>query len=209
MKFYPDQTMSLQNLSCTAFDGHRMIATGPLAQVARATKLAIDEGAAGPVWIFDDRTGRQVELDFRGSVDEVLARLSPPATASGAVRGPGRPRLGVTAREVTLLPRHWDWLGQQPGGASAVLRRLVEQALRGNAVGERSRQTVEAANRFMQVAAGDLPGYEEASRALYRGNRSAFDQCICAWPDDVRAHLQRLTAIAWDAQADDEPADTA
>jgi len=189
--------------TCTAFDHHRLIASGPLADVALAVKRTLEAGATGPVLIFDDRDSRQIELDFRGSADDVLARLAHPDVAPATVtRGPGRPKLGVVPREVTLLPRHWDWLGQQPGGASAVLRRLVEQALRGNGAKERARQAVESFDRFMQATAGDLPGYEEASRAFYRGERAQFGTLTSAWPADLRTHLLRLGAIAWDEQAD-------
>ena len=117
--------------ACIAFDGHRRIASGSLSEVALAVKRAVDAGAAGPVLVFDELSSRPVELDLRGAPDDVLARLPKPSTdEEPAPRGPGRPRLGVIAREVTLLPRHWDWLAEQPGGASATLRRLVEEARR-------------------------------------------------------------------------------
>ena len=153
--------------------------------------------------VFDERDSRQVEIDFRGSVDDVLARLAPSAApAEPASRGPGRPRLGVVSREVTLLPRHWTWLGKQPGGASAVLRRLVEQSIRHGGAKERARQAMESVDRFMRVMAGDEPGYEEASRAFYRGDRERFNALTAAWPADVRAHLRQLAAVAWDERAD-------
>ena len=189
-------------LSCTAFDHQRLLASGPLAEVVRAAKQALDAGADGPLLIFDDRSSRPIEVDFRGTLDEVLARLPQDAAAPASPsRGPGRPKLGVVPREVTLLPRHWDWLAAQPGGASAVLRRLVEQALRGNGAHERARQAVESVDRFMQVMAGNLAGYEETSRAFYRGEHERFAALTAAWPPDVRTHLLRLAAIAWDEQA--------
>ncbi|MHB1056996.1 MAG: DUF2239 family protein [Rhodanobacter sp.] len=187
--------------SCTAFDHQRLIASGPLAEVARAAKQALDAGAGGPLLIFDDRSSRQVEIDFRGTLDEVLARL-PHDDSTPSSRGPGRPKLGVVPREITLLPRHWDWLATQPGGASAALRRLVEHASRDGDGKGRARLAVEAVDRFMQVMAGDLAGYEEASRAFYRGERERFATLTAAWPQDVRAHLQKLAAIAWDEQSD-------
>lgn len=183
--------------TCTAFDGHRLLASGPCAEVALAIKRVLDAGAAGPVLAFDDHSGRPMEFDLRGSEAEVLARLQSPAPAP-ASRGPGRPRLGVTAREVTLLPRHWDWLGAQPGGASAVLRRLVEQAIRDGGASQRARESAEAVDRFMLAMTGNLPGHEEASRAFWRGDRTRFGQLTERWPTDVREHLQRLAAIAWD-----------
>jgi len=184
--------MAADTPTCTAFDHHRLIARGPLAEVVRATKQALDAGAAGPVLIFDDANGQPVEADLRGSLDEVMARL---AVTPAAARGPGRPRLGVVAREVTLLPRHWDWLGRQSGGVSATLRRLVEHAARDQQA--RARQAQETTDRVMRVIAGDLPGYEEAARALYRGDRARFTALTSAWPTDVRQHLQALATPAW------------
>lgn len=199
--------MSQRNyLICTAFDGHRLIASGPLAEVALAAKRALDAGAEGPVLVFDDRSGRPVDIDFRGSAEQVLARLpvaEPEAPEPPAPRGPGRPRLGVVAREVTLLPRHWDWLSEQPGGASATLRRLVEEARRGGGERDRQRQAAEAVDRFMLAMAGNLPGYEEASRAFWRKERDRFTQLTDAWPQDVREHVRHLAIRAWDeAHAD-------
>jgi hypothetical protein len=193
---YPD------DITCTAFDHQHLLASGMLADVVRAAKQALDAGAREPLLIFDDHDSRQIEVDFRGTVDEVLARLRQGAATAIAGRSPGRPKLGVVPREVTLLPRHWDWLGQQPGGASAVLRRLVEQASRDNGAKARARQAVESVDRFMRVMAGDLAGYEEASRAFYRAERKRFATLTAAWPVDVRTHLQRLAAIAWDEQKD-------
>lgn len=187
--------------SCTAFDGHALIASGTLAEVARAVKHLLDRHPASTPVILDDATGQPVEIDFRGSADEVLARLQPPTADDAARRGAGRPRLGVVAREVTLLPRHWYWLNSQPGGASATLRRLVEEARRNGSAKDRARLAGEAADRFMRVVAGDLAGYEEASRALWRGDRDGFNRHTRGWPKDVREHARRLAAIARDAQA--------
>lgn len=181
--------------TCTAFDGHRLLASGSADEVALAVKRAHDNGAAGPLLVFDDRSGRPVEFDLRGSEAEVRARLQP---APASARGPGRPRLGVTAREVTLLPRHWDWLSSQPGGASGVLRRLVEQASRNGDTAQRWRESAESVDRFMLAMTGNLPGHEEASRAFWRGERERFTALTAGWPADVRNHLRHLAAIAWD-----------
>lgn len=185
--------------SCTAFDGFRLIASGDMHDVAVATKHAIDAGAAGPILIFDDRSSRQVEIDFRGSLQDVMDRIKP---REPVTRGPGRPKLGVVAREVTLLPRHWEWLAAQPGGASATIRRLVEEARRGGSHGELTRQASEAVDRFMQAIAGNLPRYEEASRAYWRAERDRFHDLIRDWPSDVREHLKNLAASAWDTAAE-------
>ncbi|OOG59290.1 DUF2239 family protein [Rhodanobacter sp. C03] len=184
---------------CSAFIGNRLIAEGALPDVIRAAKQALDAGARDSLLIFDDRDSRQIEVDFRGTEHQVLARLPQvEAVPEPAARGPGRPKLGVVPREVTLLPRHWDWLGQQPGGASAVLRRLVEQALRGHGAKDRARHAMEAVDRFMLAMTGDFSGHEEASRAFYRRDRERFITLTEPWPVDVRDHLRRLAADAWD-----------
>jgi hypothetical protein len=112
-------------------------------------------------------------------------------------RGPGRPRLGVVAREVTLLPRHWEWLGEQPGGASAALRRIVDEARRGSHDKDRVRKAQEAAYRFLSAMAGDLPGFEEANRALFAGDAARFEREVAGWPSDVRDHATTLARAAF------------
>ncbi len=187
------------NPACSAFVGNRLIANGALADVVHAAKQALDAGARDPLLIFDNRDSRQIEVDFRGTEYQVLERLPQvEAVPEPAARGPGRPKLGVVPREVTLLPRHWDWLGQQPGGASAVLRRLVEQALRGHGAKDRARLAMEAADRFMLAMTGDFAGYEEASRAFYRRDRERFIALTEPWPVDVRDHLRWLATSTWD-----------
>lgn len=189
--------------TCTAFDGQRRIASGPLASVVLATKKALDAGAAGPVLIFDDHSSRPVEVDWRGTPDDVLSRLPRDAGSEEASpRGRGRPKLGVVAREVTLLPRHWDWLAAQPGGASAALRRLVEDARRTHLGRDRARLAAESVDRFMLAMTGDQPGHEEASRAFWRKERERFMQLTDAWPADVREHVRGLAVRAWDAAAE-------
>jgi hypothetical protein len=140
------------------------------------------------VLVFDDATGRVVDLDLRGGPQEVAARYAPQRPH----RPRGRPKLGVTAREVTLLPRQWEWLAAQPGGASVALRKLVEAARRADDGGTERKARQEAAYRFMSSMAGDLPGYEAAIRALFAGDRAGFDAELSAWPADVAAHARRL-----------------
>jgi hypothetical protein len=176
--------------SVTAFAGSRLIARGDLATVASAANENRD---ASPL-IFEDATGRTVELDLRGSVEEVLARLPIPAGPPKPARG--RPKLGVTAREVTLLPRHWDWLASQPGGASAALRRLVDQARRETVDTHAQRKAQEVTYRVMTTLGGDLPGYEEATRALFANDRTRFDLLTAAWPTDIGDYVRELSARA-------------
>jgi hypothetical protein len=188
--------------SCTAFEGSRLLSAGPLAEVALAVRRAAGRGTGAAILVFDDATGGVVDLDLRGSDDDVLARLAPaggataappePEPAAGRRRGRGRPRLGVVPREVTLLPRHWEWLAAQPGGASVTLRRLVEEARRAGGEQERSRRARDAGYRFMVAMAGDRPGFEEAARALFAGDRVGFERQIAGWPGDVRDYAVRL-----------------
>ncbi len=164
-----------------AFEGDRCIGSGDLREVARAAKQALGRHPDASILIFDGQTSAPIDIDFRGSVDDVLARLphpEPPAadevTSVAAPRGPGRPKLGVVAREVTLLPRHWDWLAQQTGGASVAIRRLVDEARRNGDDGNRIRHAQEAAYRFMSTMAGNRPHYEEAIRALFADDAPRF-----------------------------------
>lgn len=192
--------------SYTAFAGTRLAADGPLAEVARALKQLVERQADAQILIFDDHTGAQVDMDLHGTLDEVLRRLPRPRPAEAcapeaapAARTVGRPKLGVVAREVTLLPRHWEWLAAQPGGASVALRKLVEHALRENRGADRQRQARDASYKFMTALAGDQPGFEEAIRALYAGNGEQFGLRIAAWPEDVRAHAKKMASASFDA----------
>jgi uncharacterized protein len=184
---------------CTAFNGHRRVASGPLHEVAIAVMNATE-----PVFIYEDATGRMIDIDTRGTAEEVVARLATPVEPAtwpslgemgqdeGELRGRGRPKLGVVAREVTLLPRHWDWLNMQPGGASVALRKLVEEARRTSGDKDRTRAAQEAAYHFMSAIAGDLPGFEEATRALFAYDRRKFGDLVAPWPEDVRDHAIKL-----------------
>jgi len=163
-------------MNYTAFHGHTRIATGNLAEVSSFLKDKND------FLVFDD-AGGQVDLDLRG------VQSDPP---SDPARGRGRPRLGVVAREVTLLPRHWDWLNSQPGGASVALRKLVDEARRTRGDSDRVRAAQEAAYRFLSAIAGNLPGFEEALRALFAYDRRRFADLIAGWPQDVRDHAIHL-----------------
>jgi hypothetical protein len=178
----------------TAFEGTRQIASGDLATVAAATKLVLDRGERAPVLIFDNDTSRLVEIDFRGTPTQVLEKLPEPEEP----RKPGRPKLGVVAKEVTLLPRHWEWLSHQPGGASVTLRKLIDEARNVNAAKDQRRQAQESAYRFMSAMAGNEPGFEEAIRALFARNRPRFEEHTADWPIDVRDHAHRLAAPALD-----------
>lgn len=213
--------MLTTNTSCTAFEGAQQIGTGHLADVALTAKRAVDRSAnhlsPPPVLVFDDASSEVIELDWRGDEAAFMARLSlqlkPPASVSRkpgetageaateteAPRGPGRPRLGVVAREITLLPRHWEWLAGQSGGASVALRKLVEAARRASEASDRVRQSRDIAYKFMSTMAGHEAGFEEASRALFAGDQASLKAQIADWPADVQAHLNKLLADAFPA----------
>jgi uncharacterized protein len=167
----------------TAFEGERRLASGPLADIVLAVKQA-ERRAAEPIAIFSDKSGRPVDLDLR--------RIGEIAQPSEEPRGRGRPKLGVVAREVTLLPRHWEWLNTQPGGASVALRKLVDAARRSSGDADRQRAAREAAYHFMSAMAGNFPDFEEASRALFADDRRRFTGLIASWPPDIRDHVVKL-----------------
>jgi hypothetical protein len=191
--------------SYTSFNGHKRIASGSLMLNALAVKHALASDVPSSLLTFCDQTGQVVDIDMRGSDAEMLARLPPEgyplqgnesaridSGESGEPRGRGRPKLGVVAREVTLLPRHWDWLAAQRGGASVTLRKLVDEARRASVDRDRQRQTNERAYHFMSAMAGDMAGFEEASRALFASDAAKFRQQTEAWPSDVRDYLRCL-----------------
>lgn len=177
---------------CTAFAGEHLLAHGPLSAVVLKVKPLIEAGTN--VLVFDDRTGRLIDLDLRDNADQIGEQVTAdaPTEAPPAHRTRGRPKLGVVPREVTLLPRHWEWLASQPGGASVALRRLVEEARRAGGEADRRRQGQESAYRFMTAMAGDRPHYEEAMRALFAGDLSKVEVLTQDWPHDIAAHALEL-----------------
>ena len=210
--------MAWLDTACTAFEGARCIASGSLREVAQVVKPVVDRWAssisAPPVLIFDDASSDVMELDWRGSPADFLTRLAaqdhamslavPPqsgdeahSASAEAPRGRGRPKLGVAAREVTLLPRHWDWLARQPGGASVALRKLVETARMASERDDRRRDSRAVAYKFMSTMAGHESGFEEASRALFAGDAVGFARCMAHWPGDIQAHLHKLSHNAF------------
>jgi uncharacterized protein len=175
----------------SAFAGSRRIASGSLEDVAVAALQATSRSDA-PVLVFSDTTGTQIDLDLRGTEAEVRARHRPVAPAEAPARGRGRPRLGVVAREVTLLPDQWEWLASQPGGASVALRKLVLEARRAGSSRDRMRRAQERSYKVMVALAGDRPGFEAASRALFANDMDAFRAGLERWPCDIRDHLLHL-----------------
>ena len=185
---FPDPATSAPTYA--AFAENRLVASGPLEEVLRATKKRADKSGK-PVLIFEEASGRQVDFDLRGSIDDVLAR-----TRNEAKPGPGRPRLGVVSREVSLLPRHWDWLENQPNGASAAIRRLVDAARHDETGVERGRHVRNAISRFLWSVAGDFANFEEVARALDAREDSRLDGLMSSWPKDVREYVFRRVELA-------------
>lgn len=191
---------SQANQTFTAFWGPRMVASGTLSKVAVALYDRLKKSPNAIPLVFDDETGKQVELDLRGTCAEVEARytdkplsVQPASSEEGPItKGRGRPRLGVIAREVTLLPEHWDWLATQPGGASVALRKLVHEARQANVERDRQRRTHERIYNVMVVLAGNLPGFEEASRALFAGQLDRLAEFTTDWPADIGSYMMRL-----------------
>ncbi len=179
----------LPSPSCTAFVGDRLLMSGSSVEVALAIRAAADGGETGTILAFDDATGRVIDFDLRGTETEIRERLSSPFAAP---RGRGRPKLGVVAREITLLPRHWEWLAAQPGGASVTLRKLVDEARRTGGAKQQRRAAQESAYRFMSAMAGNLPGFEEAARSLFADDRAGFDERVAVWPTDIRDFVAGL-----------------
>ncbi len=185
-----------------AFAGHELIATGQTASVAAQLKALPDSDLPGPVLVFVKETGQQIDLDLSGSESDISERYGqrdsePAPEQQAAPPRRGRPRLGVVGREVTLLPRHWQWLDQQRGGASAALRRLIEASRQASSAEDRIRQAQDASNRFMTAIAGNLSGFEEAMRALYARQRQDFERHTARWPADVRRAAQAYADPVW------------
>lgn len=184
-----------------AFVGHSRIASGTLSDVARVVRTRIDADSTASIAVFNASTSAPMDLDLRGTPEEVAEKAGllvagfpgkAFAIAEPSKPGPGRPKLGVVGREVTLLPRHWDWLSHQPGGASVTLRKLVETARKQGQGEQKIRQTQDVAHRFMYAIAGDLPGFEEAARALYAWDLPRLEQLIGEWPQDIRDHVMGI-----------------
>lgn len=180
--------------SLFAFDGPQRIAAGSYADVACKVSAYLQENPATQPLIFNTDSGKQIDLDLRGDPAEIRARADSASDTSGAKAGKGRPKLGVVAKEVTLLPRHWEWLAAQPGGASVTLRKLIERASKDPDAPEQRQARAAAAYHFMHAVAGDLPGFEEVSRLLFAGNLEGVAAAVAAWPGDIGSQVLALAS---------------
>lgn len=197
MSYSPD-------LECAAFVGHQLIASGALAEVVHEVKRHYDQNPNDLILVFENKTSNVIELDLRGTMDEVFARVeqsvSPSQSQTAQVKKPGRPKLGVISKEVTLLPRHWEWLKEQRGGASVTLRKLVGEAMHAADDDRVRRKSQQNVYHLMTAVAGDLPNYEEAIRALFAADGDKFYAQIADWPEGLRSHLSQLSADAFAPQ---------
>ena len=191
-----------QEQTLAAFIGDRLLTSGPLEMIIPVIKERFDHDPTTLFFLFEEQSGRQVDFDLRGSLAEALARSAPTKPRIG----PGRPKLGVIPREISLLPRHWEWLEQQPNGASAAIRRLVDQAKATEPHVQQTRRAKDALSRIMSAMAGNLHDYEEACRALYADDRQRFEELIATWPADIRSYLCRRAEDAFAARIPEEPA---
>jgi uncharacterized protein len=179
--------LDMESSTYSAFSGDTHVFSGELRPLLIHLKELLEADPQRALIIFEDESGRQVEFDFQGTVDDVLAREAPPPRT-----GPGRPKLGVVSREISLLPRHWEWLERQPSGISAALRRLVEEAMKRDPGRQRAQQARAATGRVMTTLAGNRENFEEALRALYAGDGARFRQLVRSWPADIKKHLLRI-----------------
>lgn len=185
-------------ITLTAFWRQRQIAQGTLSELLQQIQSANIQRES--VFIFNDRSGKRLDIPLNADIAEVLA-VYPELAENRIVKSRGRPKLGFSAKEVTLLPRHWAWLAIQPGGASATLRRLIDQARKTTDVADNKRQRHDRAYHFMYEIAGDLPDYEASLRALFSDDEAAFTACIGNWPQDIRQYALRL-AFGTDEERD-------
>jgi len=187
--------------SFTLFEGFRMVGTGSLAQMAQEARRISESGSTLRLALFNDVTGRTVDWDLGDGTPLPVPLCSPTAGADEETPpkrpGPGRPALGVVSREVSLLPRHWEWLNSQPNGASGTLRMLVEEARKKNAARDAARAMRDAIHQFLWEMAGDLEGFEEATRAFFAKDYERYFHLTSHWPEDIKKYVEpRVKALA-------------
>lgn len=179
-----------------AFAGSRRVGEGRVEDILPILAQRFEKDCGDTTLVFDVQTGRSVDFDLRAPLDEILSRYG--VTTEKAPRG--RPRLGVVSREISLLPRHWDWLDQQPNGISAALRRLVERAMKNQPGKDRARQIRAATSQILTAIAGNRPHYEEVCRALFNGDAAVFNRLTARWPKDIAHFAQRQMDAALRAE---------
>lgn len=179
-----------------------LFAEGTQEEVALKMKKHLSKNKDSSFLTFDESTGKQIDFDLHGTLSDVQKRYESKVEESQNASKVGRPKLGVVSREVSLLPRHWDWLASQPDSASVTLRRLVEDAMKRNKDVDAIRVSQDATYRFMSVMAGDLIGYEEALRALYAREEKSFNRFLSAWPKDISHQIKQYAKGAFSINKD-------
>jgi len=185
----------------TAFEGYKLLSHGDIETVALDVRKALKKDSNKSVLIFSDSTGRQIDLNLNGYESEVLERLkvfaAPPVSTH--IGGVGRPKLGVVSREISLLPQHWEWLSNQEGGASSVIRRLIDAKMNTSLLSakEKTKKVQEVVYKFLSAVAGNLPNFEEVVRYLYRKDKKKFEDLMSDWPSDVSKHASFLAKEAF------------
>jgi uncharacterized protein len=185
----------------TAFEGTTRLYRGTFQEVVLKVKERLGRAENSSVLIFSNNTGKTMDFNFQGNMKDTLKRLEKFVSTQEPrpISGPGRPKLGVISREVSLLPRHWEWLASQPSGASATIRKLIEEAKKKSSTRNSVKHVQECVYRFMSVIVGDMKGYEEALRALYKADRKNFLLHIQDWPTDVRTHVIEMAKPVFEA----------
>jgi hypothetical protein len=180
----------------TAFNNTDLFHQGDLSEVVLKIKDHIGKAENTTITVFSDATGKTIDFNFQGTKKDVQKRLDvfvSESSLTNTITGPGRPKLGVISREISLLPTHWEWLSTQPGGASAILRRLVDEARKKSLNTPSIKSIQEKTHRFISAIAGDLEGYEEVLRAMYRKDEDQFLIHMSSWPNDLKTHALFLS----------------
>lgn len=184
-------------LTYTAFEEFKIVSQGTLDDVAISVKHRLKEQGSSNILIFSDSTGRQIDLDLSGTDKQVLDRLKVFTTSSVQTQsGAGRPKLGVLPREISLLPSHWEWLLNQEGGSSAVIRNLIDEKMKTQLI-HKNKIAQERTYKFLSAHAGNLPSFEDAVRFLYRKDKKKFMDQISGWPKDVLKYTLSLSSDAF------------
>ena len=189
-------------INYTAFENKKILTEGNLNEVATIVFHRLKENKSANILIFSDQSGRIIDLGFSGTERQMLERLKIYCHQEiQSYPGAGRPRLGVVTREISLLPKHWEWLLGQDGGASACLRKLIDEKMSESELPKKAIMFAqEKTYKFLHAIAGDLPNFENAIRYLYRKDQSSFLKQISDWPDDVQTYALKLSKIVFETK---------
>ena len=180
----------------SAYGPTSCIGQGELTDVALAAHRFLRTHPDQSALILQDSTCQIIDLDLSG--DEALLERKAnhyPIRSQAPVPDSKDPITG----EITLLPRHWQWLAEQGGNASATLRRLIDEARRDpkQKADNECRRRQQLTYRFCQALCGDFQGYEDALRALYAADKDSFKTHISTWPADFALRAEALAEPIW------------